>query len=320
MMFNFNHLYYFYVTAKYGGVTKAARYLRIAQPSLSAQLHTLENMLDVKLFRREGRIISLTEEGLCVFGYCQKMFDSAEELKSYLTKGRNIYQSTVTIAIANEVARRLSTDLVSRLILSNKRSAARIRMISGAHVEVMEWMQKREVDAVITNHYPDREGTHIIREIISPVYLYGGADIASMTSSVFHLEVQDLLKKIELGLVLPCRGVAMREEIDQYIMRNTLQNPIAFESDILQACIQAVQDGVGVGFFPELYVQHESLNEKLFRIGPERSLWLYKIYLATYAGTENENWLNPLKLRFDDMDGEVPQFVEKVGNFQYMKK
>ena len=33
-MYNYNHLYYFYVTAKAGGVNAAAQHLRISQPSL----------------------------------------------------------------------------------------------------------------------------------------------------------------------------------------------------------------------------------------------------------------------------------------------
>jgi LysR family transcriptional activator of nhaA len=54
-MYNFNHLHYFYVTAKFGGVTAAAKHLRISQPSLSSQMKTLERSLDVRLFQRVGR-------------------------------------------------------------------------------------------------------------------------------------------------------------------------------------------------------------------------------------------------------------------------
>jgi LysR family transcriptional activator of nhaA len=66
-MYNFNHLYYFYVTAKSGGVTAAAGHLRISQPSLSTQLKVLESELGLKLLQKTGRTVELTREGLVIY-------------------------------------------------------------------------------------------------------------------------------------------------------------------------------------------------------------------------------------------------------------
>lgn len=54
-MYNYNHLYYFYSTVKFGGVTLAAKHLCISQPSLSSQLKVLEESLQIKLFNKVGR-------------------------------------------------------------------------------------------------------------------------------------------------------------------------------------------------------------------------------------------------------------------------
>ncbi len=45
-MYNYNHLYYFYVTAKSGSVMTAATLLSISQPSLTSQLKVLERSLE----------------------------------------------------------------------------------------------------------------------------------------------------------------------------------------------------------------------------------------------------------------------------------
>ena len=58
-MFNYNHMYYFYVTAKLGGVTNAAQYLHISQPSLSSQLKVFESTIEQKLFEKKGRRMQL---------------------------------------------------------------------------------------------------------------------------------------------------------------------------------------------------------------------------------------------------------------------
>src|SRR5512142_2900976 len=46
-----------------GGFTRAARALRVTQPSLSQGIRTLERELGVDLFRRLGRTVALTSAG-----------------------------------------------------------------------------------------------------------------------------------------------------------------------------------------------------------------------------------------------------------------
>jgi len=41
---NYHHLYYFWLAAKEGGVSRAAKKLRLAQPTLSSQIRALERM------------------------------------------------------------------------------------------------------------------------------------------------------------------------------------------------------------------------------------------------------------------------------------
>lgn len=54
---------YFVTVAEKGNVTRAARELHIAQPSLSAALRQLETQLGVDLLRRDGRQLALTPAG-----------------------------------------------------------------------------------------------------------------------------------------------------------------------------------------------------------------------------------------------------------------
>lgn len=56
-------LEYFVAVVDHGGVTKAAAALYIAQPSLSQAIRGLERELDVQLFDRSGRSLTLTAAG-----------------------------------------------------------------------------------------------------------------------------------------------------------------------------------------------------------------------------------------------------------------
>src|SRR6187402_221987 len=52
---NYNHLLYFWHVAREGGLVQAGRVLRLSHPTLSAQIHALEDQLGEKLFVKSGR-------------------------------------------------------------------------------------------------------------------------------------------------------------------------------------------------------------------------------------------------------------------------
>jgi LysR family transcriptional activator of nhaA len=77
---NYHHLFYFWLAAREGGVSRAADQLRLAQPTLSAQIRSLEGMLGEKLFRRRGRTLVPTEVGRVVYQYADDIFALGREL------------------------------------------------------------------------------------------------------------------------------------------------------------------------------------------------------------------------------------------------
>ncbi|MCA9642362.1 MAG: LysR family transcriptional regulator, partial [Myxococcales bacterium] len=56
---NYHHLLYFWMVAKEGGLVPAGKVLRLSHPTLSAQVHALEDQLGEKLFTKVGRKLEL---------------------------------------------------------------------------------------------------------------------------------------------------------------------------------------------------------------------------------------------------------------------
>lgn len=77
---NYHHLLYFWMVAREGTVARAAALLRLAQPTLSGQIHALEGAFNEKLFERAGRGLRLTEMGRLVFRYADEIFALGREL------------------------------------------------------------------------------------------------------------------------------------------------------------------------------------------------------------------------------------------------
>lgn len=81
---NYHHLYYFYTIARAGSITRAGAELYLAQPTLSAQLKQFEKALGRRLFDRERRRLSLTEDGRLVLEYAETIFEAGRELQDVL--------------------------------------------------------------------------------------------------------------------------------------------------------------------------------------------------------------------------------------------
>ena len=78
--FNYHHLHYFRVVAREGSIARASQQLKLAQPTISAQVHELEESLGQKLFARAGRGLALTETGRTVYGFAEQIFRLGNEM------------------------------------------------------------------------------------------------------------------------------------------------------------------------------------------------------------------------------------------------
>ncbi|HSB53407.1 MAG TPA: LysR family transcriptional regulator, partial [Gemmatimonadales bacterium] len=84
---NYHHLLYFWTVAREGSITRATQKLHLTQPTISAQIKTLEDSLGERLFVRQGRRLVLTEVGQVVYRYAEEIFGLGRELQDVLAGG-----------------------------------------------------------------------------------------------------------------------------------------------------------------------------------------------------------------------------------------
>lgn len=77
---NYHHLFYFFQVVRLGSITAACKELRLAPPTVSAQLRSLEDQLGEKLLTRRGRTLVPTDVGQMVYVYAQQIFGLGQEL------------------------------------------------------------------------------------------------------------------------------------------------------------------------------------------------------------------------------------------------
>lgn len=86
---NYHHLLNFWLVAREGSVQRASEVLHVTPASVSIQIKQLESVLAVKLFRKQGRGLALTEMGEQVAAYASEIFATGRELME-MVKGRPV--------------------------------------------------------------------------------------------------------------------------------------------------------------------------------------------------------------------------------------
>ena len=112
LAFNHRHLYYFWVVAQEGSMTRAAARLDMAVQTVSAQVRELERSLGYALLKPAGRGLTLTEAGQAAMQQADQIFQLGESL---LARVRDAV-STPTIRLAVGICDGLPKLVVRRVL------------------------------------------------------------------------------------------------------------------------------------------------------------------------------------------------------------
>ena len=78
-------LRYFLAIAREGSITNAANFLHVTQPTLSRQIHDLENELGQKLFTRCSHNMALTAEGMILRKRAEEIISMVDKTEAEFT-------------------------------------------------------------------------------------------------------------------------------------------------------------------------------------------------------------------------------------------
>jgi LysR family transcriptional regulator, transcriptional activator of nhaA len=109
---NYHHLRYFWTVAKEGGLTRAAAKLHVSQPTISAQIQSLEGVLGEKLFRRAGRNLALTDVGQQVLGYAEEIFSIGQDLLNSVKQRPTSRPLRVNLGVADALPKLVTYHLI----------------------------------------------------------------------------------------------------------------------------------------------------------------------------------------------------------------
>lgn len=307
-MYNYNHLYYFYITAKSGGVTNASKHLRISQPSLSSQLKVLEESLSVKLFHKVGRTNQLTHDGLAIYSFCRRMFELSEEMSEIILHRKPSATRRIHIGVSDEVERSFVVEVVSLFLRKqNLDSRPRVTIVAGTQDQLIDRLKFKELDVVITELAMTDPGLMNLSRAETRVVL-ACSEKWKMKSKIRNSKPAAAIEEIVGGdvpqWVMPSTRFKLRSEIDHFFEINELKGRIVFESDVIASLVRTVADGVGLAFFPLLYIAREVQEKSLRLVGPKGGYWTYRLWLVCNHQSHSDPLIQSFTESFNNVSGQ----------------
>jgi LysR family transcriptional regulator, transcriptional activator of nhaA len=280
-MFNYNHLYYFYVVASSESLTTAAHQLKVSQPALSTQIKTLENRIGHDLFVRVGRKLELSNEGKLALAYCRRIFGAAEELSESLKLDSIFRSERLVFGVSDEIERPFGAEIASRVLQSRvSDQPLSVRMNSDDHYILSELLQRRGLDVLLTHLPAPHESLLTLAEVQMPVKAFVSSKLKKKVPTRARTPggLDRTLEDLSLGLILPTVGQKLRSEAELYLQKMSYRAHLVFESNVMAGLSRAVVDGLGVGFFPLPYVATDVKLGRLIEVN-SAPLWFHTLYL-----------------------------------------
>ena len=137
-------LRYFVTVAREENITKAAEKLNITQPTLSRQIHQLEEEFGKRLFKRGNHDIKLTEDGYLLRKRAEEILDLVEKTESEMTSRTEDISGDIYIGAGETDAFRLIAKTVKDI--QENHPGVNFHNISCDSIDVIDKLNKGLVD------------------------------------------------------------------------------------------------------------------------------------------------------------------------------
>jgi LysR family transcriptional regulator, transcriptional activator of nhaA len=283
---NFHHVRYFWMVAREGSVTRAAKKLRLTQPTVSAQVHELEAMLGEKLFRREGRRLVLTESGQLAMRFADEIFALGTELVDSVRGRLTGRAARLSVGIADEVPKDVAFRILEPILAMPE--PVRVVCHEDTQSRLVALLATHALDVVIadapeTGRHPVSLYNHLLGEC--PVSVFGIAKLANRARSGFPRSLDDA------PFLLPTSGTALRREVDSWLEDHRIAPAVVGEFQ--DAALLAVFARAGAGLFVGPDVGRANPAGSLPRAGFRRVGVLKPLRQRYYAITAERRLVNP---------------------------
>lgn len=262
LAFNYRHLYYFWVVAKEGGMSRAATRLDMAIQTVSAQVRELERDLGCQLLKPAGRGLALTEAGVVALQQAEQIFQLGESLPELVRGAAQVQAVRLTVGIADGLPK-----LVVQRLLQPVLATPGLRLVchEGEMADLLADLALHRMDVVLSDH-PAPFNPHL-KVHNHPL---GASAMGWYAAPYWWEQARDGFPASlnRVPVLLPTTHSTVRRPLDQWLIQHRLRPRVVGEFE--DSALLETFGGSGLGVFPAaLSVQDDLLQRQQARLlGP----------------------------------------------------
>ncbi|MBS4223725.1 LysR family transcriptional regulator [Lederbergia citrea] len=139
----------FCMVGKSESFSKAAKALYMTQPAVSQAIMQLERELDVRLFNRTPKGVSLTYEGSLLFEYVNSAINIIDAGEEKILEFKNLTTGELKIGVGDTISRHFLLPYLEAF--HNKYPNIKFKIVNGTTLEICSILKAGEVDIAICN-------------------------------------------------------------------------------------------------------------------------------------------------------------------------
>ena len=258
-MINLNQLRAFYQVAKCQNVSLAARHLFVSQPAVTAQVKLFEGNCGLKLFKKKGRNLFLTDEGKTLYNYAKKIFEYEKKIEDAVDQMKELRKGSLRLGSARTYARYFMP-----FLLTGFRDAyphIKIHLDEGSSLDMIHSLFDLKNEVVIIAKADDNPNIAFIpfsrEELV--LILPPNHRLADKRMVSFEQFAQE-------PIIMKDPGSGTRKLVDEIFARNDCTPNILMETGDAEIIKLLVQHGEGISFLVKEAVAVELQEKKLITI------------------------------------------------------
>ncbi|MDP2264793.1 MAG: LysR family transcriptional regulator [Hydrogenophaga sp.] len=248
---NYKHLYYFWVTAKEGGMSHAAARLGMAVQTISAQVRLLEQSLGHALFKPAGRGLALTDAGHAALKVAEQIFQLGEQLHATVRDATEQTGVRLVVGISDGLPKLAVRDLLAPVVNEPK---LRLLCHEDDFDNLLADLALHRLDVVLSDRAaPVNPNLRLYSHPLGSSRLcwYAPAEWIDAAREDFPHNLA------RIPVLLPTAHASVRLRIDQWFERQGVQPRLVGEFE--DSALLATFGASGMGVFPA----SERMRDKL---------------------------------------------------------
>jgi len=270
---NLNQLKIFYLSAKLGSLSAAARALNITQPAVTKGIQRLQEYYEIKLTNRFGKKLALTDAGDALYEIAEKIFELEKNAEESIRDFQQRKKGHIRIHASESFGAYYLPSIIGPFSKSNPNIRISINILPNE--QVVENVAGLNNDLGFIS-YPIEHKKVLIREILEDrLVIIVPPDHAFARKK--YLAPRDLNGQ---NMIIHEKGSTPQRVIDEFIKKNKISIFIPMELSSNRAVKKAVEDGTGIALISRNVASEEIQIGRLIAIPLSGRAIKRKFYLV----------------------------------------